>query len=204
VANDTVHILLTDYGHYGWGVTSPQLPELTGGRQTYDELQADLDEILAFGGASEDQPRTLHIQKHHVLASGDEILIRVAVDTKADARWFAAKQLIAALNRPAQTQHMLAIPRRPTGEALFICAEPSDTIGWISEQFDEGDAASVVVSASTEMIRAQPFAHRPSAGAENPPQTSLAEFGWTAQTTLSEIIRQQDSGQLAADTLVAI
>lgn len=56
VADGTVHVLLTDYGRFGWGTSSPQMPELIGGRDTLAELEADLEKLLAFGDAPPQAP----------------------------------------------------------------------------------------------------------------------------------------------------
>ncbi|GAA1332377.1 hypothetical protein [Saccharothrix algeriensis] len=203
MAESVVHVLLTDYGQFGWGISSPQLPELIGGRESYEELVADLDKLLAFGGATDGNPRLLHLQKHRVLMSGDEFLIRIARDSKFDARWTAGQQLTAALNIADQLTPLLSVPRRPTGEALFICAEPTDTVGWIVRQLDKNDAACVVISASSEMIRTQ-FFGTGSVEGDDSPWATLSELGWTEETTLSEIIRQQDSGKVSRGRLVAV
>ena len=203
MAKDTVHVLLTDYGQFGWGISSPQMPELIGGRDSYEELVADLEQLLAFGGASEQAPRLLHLQKHRMLMNGDEFIIRVARDEKFEARWHVGQQLTAALNIAGQLHAMLSVPRRPTGELLFICAEPSDTVGWIVEQLNDHDAACVVVGVASELIRTQFFGSGPSDSADEP-WVRLADMGWSDRTTLSEIIRQQDSGTVAQGKLVAV
>jgi hypothetical protein len=112
------------------------------------------------------------------------------------------QQIAAALNFTGQGAGMMSAPRRPTGEVLFVCALLTDTIGWITEQMDEEDTVCVVLNVSPEFIRTQSFG---SAGqSDDRPWVTVGDLGLTSQTTLAEIIQQQDSGRIGSNNLVAV
>jgi hypothetical protein len=193
---ETIHVMLTDYGNFGWGISSPQLPELIGGRDIVEELRADLDELLVFGGAERGSPFVIHLQKYLVLDNGDELVIRIAQDEKFKERWEAGLRLTAALRVAGQITSMLNVPRRPTGEVLFICAEASDTLGWVSAQLNAHDASCLVVSIAEDLIRTQFIGHGEGTDATED-WARTTDMGWTDSTTISEIMKAQDSGRVA-------
>lgn len=203
---DVIHVMLTDYGQFGWGISSPQLPELIGGRETYQELVKDLDELIVFGGGSVDAPRLVHVQTHRMLENGDELVVRVALDAHDKERLTVAARLNSALGLTGQVTNMLNVPRRPTGEALFVCALPSDTLGWLGDQMEDQDALCVVTSVGNgdeSMIRVQFLTHGEallSSGVEPHQPTTADAMGFTRSTTLSEVIHAEDRGQVERGT----
>jgi hypothetical protein len=189
---DVIQVILTDYGRFGWGISSPQLPELVGGGDTYEALYGDLDELLAFGGAPAGSGRAIHIQKHCVLADGDELLIRIARDAHETRRTQVGQQLTEAMKVPAQLEHMLKGARRPTGELLFICALADDTLAWVSEQLTAEDAACAVISLDEQFIRTQYIGS--SREQDERPWRRTADMGFSDKSTLGEMVRAQDEG----------
>lgn len=197
---DVIHVMLTDYGQFGWGISSPQLPELIGGRDTREELTKDLEGLIVFGGGAADAPRLIHLQRHIMLENGDELVIRVAQDDSAVERARVALGLTSALSLTGQVTAMLNVPRRPTGEALFVCALPSDTLGWFGDQMEDQDSMCVVTTVENGgegVIRVQFLGHgEPLAGTDTHLLTSAGTMGWTPDTKLHEVIVAEDSGRV--------
>jgi hypothetical protein len=195
-----VNVLLTDYGEFGWGISSPQLPGFIGGRATQEELRQDLPELLSFAGVDTDQDDVrLHLERHLVLVNGEELTVRVATGEKdEDQRASVANTLVSALRVSSQVSQMLDVPRRPTGEVLFVCATPYDTIGWIIGQLENDDAACVVLQKAVHEIRTQSFTTGfvAAQAAVREHTHSVDEMGWDEKTTLQEILEAQSSGRL--------
>jgi hypothetical protein len=196
---DTIHVILTDYGRFGWGISSPQLPELVGGSATYESLVGELGELLTFGGAAPGAKVVIHTQSHLVLPDGDEVLIRIG-DTQRARRMQAASQLDAAMRDPVQLKRMLAGARRPTGELLFICAVPEDELGWVSAQLTAEDVACVVISVDHMSIRTQYVGS--TRKTHERPWRRFSDMGFDASTTLIEAIKAQDAGLVNQSELV--
>ncbi|WP_045745006.1 hypothetical protein [Actinoplanes rectilineatus] len=75
-----IDLIYSHEGQYGWTVRSPQVPGLTGGRETDLDLDADVPSMLSFAGVD---PGSVEIRTHierTVPVIGDEITIRVARD----------------------------------------------------------------------------------------------------------------------------
>lgn len=208
MADQVVHVLLTDYGRYGWGVTSPQLPELVGGRETYAEVRADLAEILSFGGISDGVDVVIHRQKYVVTPGGeDSCFIRIASDECEFDRIEAAMRLTGVLKDPAQRSDIMGGAKLSTGERLFVCAVPSDTLRWLSEQLLPGEPASLIASFADEMFGGKPLwempiAHGSDEGEPEGEWHALAESGLTPDSTLADLIMAVEAGQVDQDTLL--
>ncbi|MFG2815281.1 hypothetical protein [Streptomyces sp. NPDC048410] len=208
MADEVVHVLLTDYGQYGWGVTSPQLPELVGGRESYKELRDDLDDILAFGGVPEGAKVIVHRQKYAVDPGGEHAcFIRIANDEVEFDRIEAAMRLAGVLNDPAQRTRIMSGPSISTGERLFICAVPGDTLRWLSDQLVTGEVASIITSLADDMlggklIREMPIAHGCEGDEPDEEWHSLSESGLTPDSTLGDLIMAVDAGRVSDDALL--
>ncbi|MGY5630265.1 hypothetical protein ACW7N6_15755 [Streptomyces sp. UC1A3] len=203
MADQVVHVLLTDYGRYGWGVTSPQLPELIGGRDTYKEIRADLDDILAFGGVPEGAEVVVHRQKYVVTPGSDQAcFIRLADDEYEFDRIEAAMRLTGVLKDPGQRAKIMAGPKLATGERLFVCAVPSDTVRWLAEQLVRGEVASIVTSFADDFLGGKPIREMPLAHGDDDPEGdwySLSDAGLTPDSTLADLILAVDSGKVSKD-----
>ncbi|MEU5073740.1 hypothetical protein AB0G76_19565 [Streptomyces asoensis] len=207
MANEVVHVLLTDYGQYGWGITSPQLPELVGGRDSFREMCADLKDILAFGGAPEGAQVVVHRQMYVVVPGGDEAcIVRFAKDEYEFDRFEAGMRLTGVLRDADQRAKIMAGPKLATGERLFICAVPSDTVRWLSEQLLPGEVASLVSSFADEWIGGgKPIAEMPFGHAAKAPEgqekhwSPLSDAGLTADSTLADMLMAREAGKIDKD-----
>lgn len=170
-----------------WSASSPQIPGFVGGRASRDDLHRDLPGMLRFAGV---EPDGLTVRVHEeVMIPTDEadFVLRVASDDHVDERREVAQRLQGALTDKVLREDMSAAPRTPTGEILYICAVPSDTIRWCVEQLHhEGDGAVVAVCVVEEMVWATHFF----TGADAPGQR-LEHFGFSLDTTLSEMMQSQ-------------
>jgi hypothetical protein len=182
---EPVHLIArTDHGV---GIYSPQLPGVTGAYPDAKSMATDFRTLLDYAGVTL-AGRELIAHSECVRHDGD-VLIRVAKDAHRGDRAQVAERLTAALAGETQYEDIMDAPRARTGAALFICAVPSDTIGWITDQLDpRGETAAAVVGVGDEAIYVAYFAR----GLEEVTGWhDLSHWGWTRDTTLSEAMRAQ-------------
>lgn len=137
-----IHVILTRYPSGGFGVSSPQLPELVAGFDTEQELEDELLSILTFGGAPKEYQLEKHYQEYSTSA-GREWFVRTAHDLKLKDRATTLRSFVSLI-------HITPDPidratKSTTGEATFVIAVPDDTVGWLAEQLTFGCALTVVV-----------------------------------------------------------
>lgn len=184
---ETVHVILTDYGdQFGWGVTSPQLPELVGGASTREALEAELPDLLRFGGAESGSRAELHYQQYYVTPDGREFAIRVS-QRESELRIVLAQRLSNAFSIPAQLESLLDAPTSVTGEITFICCLPADRLEWVADQVDDSDAVVVVAPVTPMQIATLPIATSDESLPSGPRRT-LADMGLSVESTVAELL----------------
>ncbi|HEX6467962.1 MAG TPA: hypothetical protein VF069_02630 [Streptosporangiaceae bacterium] len=158
MADTTIHLIIrpTSAGDRDLYATSPQAPGLAYGRATLRELRADLQDVLAFHF---DRPGPYLVVEHHERhydIDGRELVTRVADDRHAKEREAVYERLGAALREPEQAVALLAAPTNAVGEVVYICAVPSDTMGWVAAQLDPRDAANVALIIADGLVLTMP------------------------------------------------
>lgn len=159
--------------------TSPQAPGLVFGRPSVEELRYDLDDVLSFHfGRPGPFMVQEHVERHYDLADG-ELVVRVAQDAHAAEREAVAERIIQAASVPEQSQALVSIVNA-VGEAVYVCAVPSDTLGWLAVQLQPGDTVNAALPIADGFLFTLPVAvdegDRPAwtVGA-SPPTTRLSE-----------------------------
>ncbi|TQS44319.1 hypothetical protein [Cryptosporangium phraense] len=198
---ETIHLLVTDEGDDGWSAQSPQLPGFVMGRQTVSELRADLPGALRFAGAPAG-PVEVHTTRRFVTPEGGEYLIRVAEDRYRADRLEVAWRLARVMSTE-QRHAMMSVLATPTGEVSIVCAVPSDTLGWFTEQlFDENDALVLAAAiGDQDVFTTQLTSETDRVGSSG--WTTFEARGWTKATTLSEVMQSIQIGDPAELMLVA-
>ncbi len=189
-----IDLIFAEEGKHGWTVRSPSIPGLVGGRETLEQLVEDLPDLLVFAGFDPAAlvPRT-HFERS--LAVPDEdVVVRVAWDDHQLERVGTANRLKAAFDVPEQREGLLSVPRTVTGEVLYICVVPSDTVEWITDQLGpSGDAAAVATSIAEGLIWTTHFLYGPGL-ARKDDAPSLGDLGYTEKTTMAELLRDSQKG----------
>ncbi len=139
--------------------TSPQAPGLIYGRGSLQELHHDLEDVLSFHF---ERPGPFdvveHRERHHVIADR-ELVARIAIDGHQASRVAVYDRIGHAMKVPSQVESLLSAVTNVVGEAVYVCAVPSDTIGWLVSQLDpRGDAFTAAVAIADEMLFVLPFA----------------------------------------------
>lgn len=145
MVGEFLHLVVHDEGDEGVWMVSPQVPGLVFGRPTFDELRAELDEVLEFAGAP-DLPRVLHRVTHAVAPEGHGYQIVIAQDEHKAARAETAALLLGAMQDDQQRRRMFdqETPRLATGEVMFIAVASADHLDWVTGVLEPHDAAMAV------------------------------------------------------------
>lgn len=164
--------------------TSPQAPGLVFGRQSHKLLRCDLDDVLSFYF---DRPGPFHVVEHiewHYVLDDGELVIRVAQDASAKERATVAQRIADAARMPEQARSLVSMTNA-VGEAVYVCAVPSDTLGWLSAQIQPGDRVTAALAIADGFLFTLPVA----ADGGNSPASAWA-VERAPETQLSEIMRK--------------
>lgn len=165
--------------------TSPQLPGLLYGRRSINELHRDLDGVLAFHlERSGPFDVSEHHERHYDLAGG-ELVVRVAVDEYHTERAAVARRVAVIAGMPSQARSLVTAAANRAGEAVYVCALPSDTMGWLAAQLDpRGDALVAALTIADDFLFTLPLA------VDDGTRPAWRPYGASADTRLAEIMRQ--------------
>ncbi|MER6554595.1 hypothetical protein ABT148_25010 [Streptomyces sp. NPDC001725] len=188
MTSELIHLIVrkTEDGLYA---TSPQLPGFVYGRQSLAELRTDLSAALSFHTGEPGPHRVLEHHERCYDVAGGEVVTRLAFDERASDRQLVYERIGQTIRDPKQASSLAHGVANQVGEVVFVCALPSDTLGWLSAQLSEPlDAFYAAVAISDQMLLTLPFAHGEAHAGIGQTYVAGAK-GYTAETTLSEIIR---------------
>ncbi|MDQ6524545.1 hypothetical protein RB608_13085 [Nocardioides sp. LHD-245] len=188
---ETTHVLMVDERRDGAGLSmySPQMPGFAFGRATQSEFLADYQDALRKAGVRGQVES--HNEYFSVLPDGQEYSVRWSTDqAHVDERVTLAQHLIGILEAtPEMVLSDVDSGREvsPDGIVRFVCALPSDRLGWIIDQMDpNGEILTICTMVTNRMIFGTSVATAGAPAAVGWPQTD--EFGWTRETTIGEMM----------------
>ncbi|MFD9717418.1 hypothetical protein [Streptomyces sp. NPDC059076] len=188
MTDELIHLIIrkTEDGLYA---TSPQLPGFMYARGDMAELRADLREALSFHTGKPGPFRTIEHHERHYEVAGGELVTRLAKDSFAADRQIVYERLGKVIRDPGQARSLAHGRTNTAGEVVYVCALPSDTLGWLMAQLsDPEDAFYAAVTIADPMLLTLPFAHgRRYAGLEG--TYTAGSRGYKAETRISEIIQ---------------
>jgi hypothetical protein len=165
--------------------TSPQAPGLVYGHSSLKELRYDLDDVLSFH-FDRPGPFTVveHHERHYDVADG-ELVIRMALDAHEDEREEVAARVKGAADLPEQAHALVSIATNVVGEAVYVCAVPTDTLGWLTAQLQSSeDTFNAALAFADRHLLTIPVA----VGDDAPSAWKVSPSA--SKTTLSEVIQQ--------------
>lgn len=146
-----LHVIITETAGDGWTIESPQLPGLIGGRNTTEELAADLGEIIEWAKEPGQSFDRLFVHEQHLVTDpdGNEFLIRFLAggpEGDYEARHMTGMRLNhGVLNGMISDEgYVKHPPVSITGEQLYVCVRGSDTLGWMQDQLLEREGGCVL------------------------------------------------------------
>lgn len=180
-----LHVVYTDFGDHGWGISSPQIPNLVGGRRSIATAMADTPMILAWCGIHEGS-YTLHRheQKYAVSPDGHEFLIRFA-EEGSDERVPATGRALYSAETGEHLEDMPRMPKLQTGEHLVIAVLASDRLGWILDQLAPGEGAYLQYYAGEDAMYGVPMYNNDLDAGRG---TLLEKLELTRESTVREMI----------------
>lgn len=180
-----VHVIYTDFGEHGWGIGSPQIPNLVGGRPTIRQALADTPEILEWCGFA---PGTYELHEHEekyvVAPSGEEFLVRFAVEG-TDERDPAVERVLYSVEHGENLDDLARMPTLTTGEHVVIAVLASDRLGWILDQLGPQEGAYLQYYAGDDAMYGIPLYD---SDLDTGRGTSLEKLGLDRESTVRETI----------------
>lgn len=165
--------------------TSPQTPGLIYGRQSLAEWRSGLQDVLSF---YLDRPGPFDVLEHHERhyeVEGRELVTRLAMDEHRDQREAVLERIGQVLRVPGQAESLVSAITNRVGETVYVCAVPSDTLGWLAAQLDgPGDAVIVALTIADQFLLTLPLAK------EEGTQPAWSVASPAPDTQLSEIMRK--------------
>jgi hypothetical protein len=182
--SEPIHLIIRLSGDGSVYATSPQAPGLVYGRSSLQELRSDLQGVLAFHF---DRPGPFDVIEHHERhyeIAGRELVTRIALDEHRDQRQAVYERIGRALNVPGQAEALVLTVTSKVGEAVYVCAVPSDTLGWLAAQLDgSGDALVAALTTADQFLLTLPIA------ADEGTHPAWSVGSSTPETPLSEIVQ---------------
>jgi hypothetical protein len=165
--------------------TSPQAPGLLYGRSSLKELHHDLEDVLSFHFERPGPFAVVEHHERHQYLAGGELVTRLAMDEQQAERVAVYERIGRVIGVPGQAESLLSAVTNPVGEAVYVCAVPSDTFGWLVAQLDpRGDAFVAALTIADELLLALPFA------VEDGTRPAWRPSSYAPETRLSEIMQR--------------
>jgi hypothetical protein len=182
--SESIHLIIRLSGDGSVYATSPQAPGLVYGRSSLQELRSDLQDVLAFHF---DRPGPFDVIEHHERhyeIADRELVTRIALDEHRDQRQAVYERIGRALDVPGQAEALVSTVTNKVGEAVYVCAVHSDTLGWLAAQLDgPGDALVAVLTTADQFLLTLPIA------ADEGTHPAWSAGSSTPETPLSEIVQ---------------
>lgn len=165
--------------------TSAQAPGLAYGRPSLEELRADLESVLSFHF---ERPGPFDVIEHHERhydIAGHELVTRIAMDEHRGQRQEVYQRIGQVLSVPGQAESLVSAVTNKVGETVYVCAVPSDTLGWLAAQLDgPGDALVAALTIADHFLFTLPVTEADGTHPAWSPDSSSPE------TRLSEIMQK--------------
>lgn len=194
---EVTHVLVTKDAD-GLFAESPQVPGLCFGRPTEMEFRRDFQPVLTSIGVH--GLVLAHWQERGVAPNGQEYLIRWAEGPDVSDRIEVSRRIQALLAVPKLAAEMLDVEKTPMGEVVFVAAVPSDTLGSLMDQLYEADDALVICAAVAD--RGVFTMTMASGRHELEGWDTLDRYGWSRETTVSQLLVDAARGRRAERLLV--
>lgn len=180
--SEQIHLIIRLSGDGSVYATSPQAHGLVYGRPSLEELRSDLEDVLSFHF---ERPGPFDVIEHHERhydIAGRELVTRLAMDEHRDQRQAVYERIGQVLNVPGQAESLVLAVTNKVGETVYVCAVPSDTLGWLAAQLDRpGDALVAALTIADHFLLTLPIAEDDGTDpawslASSPPEARLSEI----------------------------
>ncbi len=180
--SEQIHLIIRLSGDGSVYATSPQAPGLLYGRPSLEELRSDLEDVLSFHFGRPGPFDVIEHHERHYDIAGRELVTRLAMDEHRDQRQAVYERIGQVLSVPGQAESLVSAVTNRVGETVYVCAVPSDTLGWLAAQLDRpGDALVVALTIADHFLLTLPIAeddgtHPAWSRGSSQPETRLSEI----------------------------
>lgn len=140
---DEVHAVLTDYGQFGWGLTSPQLPGLVGGAATLEELDDNLFETLVGAGMDRKNGSVYEYEQRVFEIDDDVFIVRVKRDGIEQERKRVAMDAVRHLEEYSDLRGNAA--KNDLDDAIVIATVGNDRVSDVLKSLRVGEPATLAM-----------------------------------------------------------
>lgn len=180
-------VILTDYGSHGWGVTSPDLPELVAGVDTLSEAREQAFELARFGGLDDGGAIDLHIQAP-LIVEGEVFLVRARDDARLRERGHIAKLVSQMVQAEAELRAYADAD--PIGDRLIVAALPSDRLHSFLAALEPEQPVTVMFPSDEGALSAIGILSK-----WEPDALTLGEAGLDAESTVADLARVHSANE---------
>jgi hypothetical protein len=180
--SEQIHMIVRLSGDGSVYATSPQAPGLVYGSASLEELRSELEDVLSFHfGRPGPFDVIEHLERHYDIADR-ELVTRLAMDEHRDQRQAVYEHIGQVLSVPGQAESLVSAVTNKVGETVYVCAVPSDTLGWLAAQLDgSGDALVAALTIADHFLLTLPIAadegtHPAWSQGSSSPETQLSEI----------------------------
>jgi len=180
--NEQIHLIIRLSGDGSVYATSPQAPGLVYGRSSLAELRSDLEDVLSFHFGRPGPFNVIEHHERHYDIADRELVTRLAMDEHRDQRQAVYERIGQVLSVPGQAESLVSTVTNRVGETVYVCAVPSDTLGWLAAQLGgPGDALVAALTIADQFLLSLPIAvddgtHPPWSQGSSTPETRLSEI----------------------------
>jgi hypothetical protein len=183
--SEQIHLIIRPSGDGSVYATSPQAPGLVYGRASLEELRSDLDDVLLFHLGHPGPFDVIEHHERHYNIADHELVTRLAMDEHRDQRQAVYERIGHVLRVPGQAESLVSAVTNKVGETVYVCAVPSDTLGWLAAQLDgSGDAFIAALTIADHYLLTLPVA------ADDGTHPSWSRGFSTPETQLSEVMQE--------------
>ncbi len=183
--SEQIHLIIRLSDDGSVYATSPQAPGLVYGRPSLEELLSDLDDVLSFHFGRPGPFDVIEHHERHYDIAGRELVTRLAMDEHRGERQAVYERIGQVLRVPGQAESLVSAMTNKVGETVYVCAVPSDTLGWLAAQLDRpGDALVVALTIADHFLLTLPIA------ADDGMHPAWSQGSSSPETRLSEIVQR--------------
>jgi hypothetical protein len=180
--SEQIHLIIRLSGDGSVYATSPQAPGLVYGRPSLAELRSDLEDVLSFHFGRPGPFNVIEHHERHYDIADRELVTRLAMDEHHDQRQAVYERIGQVLSVPGQAESLVSTVTNRVGETVYVCAVPSDTLGWLAAQLGgPGDALVAALTIADHFLLTLPIAaadgtHPAWSHGSSAPETRLSEI----------------------------
>lgn len=183
--SEQIHLIIRLSDDGSVYATSPQAPGLVYGRASLEELRSELEDVLSFHFGRPGPFDVIEHHERHYDIADRELVTRLAMDEHRDERQVVYERIGQVLSVPGQAESLVSAVTNKVGETVYVCAVPSDTLGWLAAQLDRpGDAFVAALTIADHFLLTLPIA------ADDGIHPTWSQGSSSPETRLSEVVQK--------------